>query len=347
MTAELNRVEALPVRKPGAPTKEPHGFAAPGVRLTCPSCSAELTSMVDHAVAPVGAGSATPVRWTAEAGVVAATLKALLASVVVAPGVEAPAVVAPGVEAPGVEAPAPVEVTSSSPKTPHLRLLPPAPEGPPAVDAVTTDDAEAEAPNRPQAVSTRRRRHGFFSRVLTMRTFRVERDVARGARDQDAAVTALLDGAATKGVVSLHHHRLPGRRAEVAHVAVGASGIFVIDARHLKEASRDLTGEAAGAPGADGLEDRRMTDAIATVGAQVAALRSTLAAVELDDVRVQGLLCLGGKDLLVAGADDEASEVRVVSLDDLTSLVTVTGLLTNDHRVTLIEFLRTQMTSSP
>ena len=345
MTPELNRVEALPVRKPGVPTDEPLGTAAPVVRLTCPSCSAELTSLVDHAIAPVQAGGAPPVTWTSEAAVVAATLKALRASIVVAPAVEAPAlvapvvapaVVAPAVVAPAVEAPAPVEDTSSSRKPSHLRLLPPSPQdlpdvdtAPDVADATPTEDVTVEAANQPPAVSTRRRRQGFFSRVLTVRTFRVERDVARGSRNHEAAVTALLDGAAGEGVLSLHHHRLPGRRAEVAHVAIGASGVFVIDVRHLKE-------------------DGRVPDAIATVRAQVAALRSTLAAVELHDVRVEGLLCLGGKNgaaVPAANAEaseaSEASEVRVVSPDDLTSLVTVTGPLTDDDRVTLIEFLRT------
>src|SRR6476661_6165291 len=129
MTPELNRVEALPVRKPGVPTDEPLGTAAPVVRLTCPSCSAELTSLVDNAIAPVQAGGAPPVTWTSEAAVVAATLKALRASIVVAPAVEAPALVAPA-----VEAPAPVEDTSSSRKPSHLRLLPPSPQDLPDID---------------------------------------------------------------------------------------------------------------------------------------------------------------------------------------------------------------------
>lgn len=361
MTSELNRVEPLPMRTPGAATDEVPDASAPVLRLTCPSCSAELTSMVDHAVAPAEDGKVSPVTWTTEAGVMAATLRALRASVAVTPGVESPR---------------PVEDTSSSPQTPYLRLVQPPLHADTSVDAPETsvdsagpgrpslngqptpralDEAHgdgttattdgAPAANRPQALATRRRRQGFFSRVLTVRTFRVERDAARGARDHDAAVTALLDRAAS-GVLSLHHHRLQGRRAEVAHVSVGTSGVFVIDARHLKGASRDLAPEAAAQSGADDLEDVRVADAMATIRAQVAVLRSALTAADLHDVRVQGLLCPSGKNLAASGAGGEGSEVRVVSLTDLGSLVTVAGPLTNDDRATLIELLKTQLTPS-
>lgn len=335
MTSELIRVEPLPIRTPGAAAEEPLGSSAPVLRLTCPSCSAELTSMVDHAIAPAADGKVSPLKWTTDATVVAATLKALRTSVAATPSVEAPT---------------PAEGTSSSPKAPHLRLVAPPLNGVAAVETpeptvVATVEAEDPATIRPQAIPTRRRRQGFFSRVLTVRTFRVERDVARGVRDHDAAVTAILDGAASE-VLSLHHHRLPGRRAEVAHVSIGASGVFVIDARHLKRASRDLAGEAAGAAGSDDNEDARVADAIATIRAQVAALRSALAAVELHDVRVEGLLCPGGKNVPAPRPASDASEVRVVALDDLTSLVTVAGPLTQEDRVTLVELLKTQLTPS-
>jgi hypothetical protein len=317
--------------------------------------------MVDHAIAPAQDGKVPPLTWTTEAAVVAATLNALRASAAMTPVVEAPT---------------PGEDTNSSPETPHLRLVPPPlpavraveasqprvdPTGPkrprsneqPAgrvVDAAkgdattaTTDDAPAA--NRPQELSTRRRRQGFFSRVLTVRTFRVERDAARGARDHDAAVASLLDGAASDAL-SLHHHRLPGRRADVAHVAIGASGVFVIDGRRLKPAPRDLAPGGAGTPGADGLEDALVADATATVRAQVAALRSVLAAADLPDVRVQGLLCPGRKNRAAPRTSSEAAGVRVVPLDELISLVTAAGPLANDDRVTLMELLKTHLTPS-
>jgi hypothetical protein len=79
----------------------------------------------------------------------------------------------------------------------------------------------------------------------------------------------------------------------------------------------------------------------------VAALRSILAVARLPDVRVEGLLCPGAKNLAALGAGGgEGSGVRVVSLDDLTSLITAAGPLTHDDRVTLIETLKTQLSPS-
>jgi hypothetical protein len=183
MTSELNRVEPLPKRTRGAATGEPLGPSAPVVPLTCPSCSAELTSMVDDAIAPAEDDKVPPVKWTTEAKVLAATLQALRAPVAVTPVVEAPR---------------PVEDTSSTPQTPHLRLVLPPPPAVSIVDtsattvdspragrprpneqptprtviaahgdsnASTTDDAGAV--NRARAFPARRRRQGLFSRVLT------------------------------------------------------------------------------------------------------------------------------------------------------------------------------------
>ena len=118
MATENIRREPLPVRMPGqAAEAEPASGAAPVTRLRCPSCSAEMTSVVEHAlVSDRGDG---PVRWTSEAEVMTATLRGLRESLA------------------SVSPPGGVEVTDALPTSseqPHLRLVPP------------VDEAGAEAP---------------------------------------------------------------------------------------------------------------------------------------------------------------------------------------------------------
>ncbi|MFC8501336.1 hypothetical protein ACFUC1_03185 [Pedococcus sp. NPDC057267] len=162
-------------------------------------------------------------------------------------------------------------------------------------------------------------------------------------REHDAAVTTLLDAATSDGVLALHHQRLPGRRAAVAHLAITASGIFVIDARHLQ--SRCAASQEVGDPtDLPYPADLRVGEAITRVRSQVAALRSALSAIELADVQVEGLVCTGSTRRLDSlRQDDEASGVRVVSLDGLNELLAVQGPLEGPDRATLHEFLTAQM----
>lgn len=53
---------------------------------------------------------------------------------------------------------------------------------------------------------------------------------ASGAKGE-RAVAARLARVTTKGVVSLHDRRIPGSKANIDHIAVGPSGIFVIDSK--------------------------------------------------------------------------------------------------------------------
>jgi hypothetical protein len=54
---------------------------------------------------------------------------------------------------------------------------------------------------------------------------------ARGARGEEL-VANRLDGLAPRGVLVLHDRRIPRTRANIDHIAVGAAGVFVIDAKH-------------------------------------------------------------------------------------------------------------------
>ena len=56
---------------------------------------------------------------------------------------------------------------------------------------------------------------------------------ATGARGERVVATR-LDPLASRGVITLHDRRIPGSRANIDHIAVAPSGIFVIDAKVRK-----------------------------------------------------------------------------------------------------------------
>ncbi|MFC8502501.1 hypothetical protein ACFUC1_09080 [Pedococcus sp. NPDC057267] len=321
MVPEVNRREPLPVRSPGHAV---HAEALTGdvtsvTRLRCPSCSAEMSSVVEHALGSDFRDG--PVRWTSEAEVVSATLRGLRASLTPAPS---PTAVVESMAAP------------SPPEQPHLRLVPPVdasreaevpapepgaepPAEPGAEPAAVPEPPVLEEPSTPdgRGPAARRRKHGFFARVLTVRTFRGEREQAKAARDHDARVESLLGAAADDGVLSLHHRRLPGRRGEVAHLAIGPAGVVVVHTRSLQD------------PNTAG-----------TVRAQVSAVRAELAAVSLDNVSVDGVLCTGGS---APSVESDTDDVLVVAPGDLGPLLAAPGPLSEEHRQTLHEFLSAQL----
>jgi hypothetical protein len=56
---------------------------------------------------------------------------------------------------------------------------------------------------------------------------------ATGARGEEI-VGAMLDRLAERSVHALHDRRIPGSRANIDHIAVASSGVFVIDAKRYK-----------------------------------------------------------------------------------------------------------------
>lgn len=66
---------------------------------------------------------------------------------------------------------------------------------------------------------------------------------AQGAAGE-RRVGELLDGLADEGVVALHDRRIPGTKANIDHIAVTASGVWVIDAKRYEGlvAKKDVGG---------------------------------------------------------------------------------------------------------
>jgi hypothetical protein len=85
-----------------------------------------------------------------------------------------------------------------------------------------------------------RRRPGTEVFTIGTRLTRVTR--AMRLRDADRAIIAageerlggILDSLADRGVRVLHDRRIPRSRANIDHIAVGAAGVFVIDAKRYK-----------------------------------------------------------------------------------------------------------------
>ena len=100
-----------------------------------------------------------------------------------------------------------------------------------------------------------------------------------------------LDSLAAVGVVALHDRLIPGSKANIDHLAITPSGVWVIDAKRYKGqvAKKDLGGWFS--------TDLRLyvgrrdcTKLVSAMGKQVAAVRKALGA-EWEDVPVRPALC--------------------------------------------------------
>ena len=57
---------------------------------------------------------------------------------------------------------------------------------------------------------------------------------AAGAKGE-RAVGQTLDGLADQGIVTLHDRRIPGTKANIDHIAIAPSGIYVIDTKYREK----------------------------------------------------------------------------------------------------------------
>ena len=121
---------------------------------------------------------------------------------------------------------------------------------------------------------------------------------ARGASGEEQVARSLakyLDSS----VVVLHDRRIPGSRANIDHMAIARSGVWVIDAKRYKgkvAISRPLFGEAKLT-----IAGRDRTKLVAGVAHQVAVVERALADIDAD-VLVHGALCFVDADLPLLGA---------------------------------------------
>jgi hypothetical protein len=105
-----------------------------------------------------------------------------------------------------------------------------------------------------------------------------------------------LDGLASAGVMALHDRRLPGTTANIDHLAIAFTGVWVIDAKRYtgQVATKDVGGWFS----SDvrlyvGRHDRR--NLVAGMAKQVDAVRTALGA-DCADVPVRPMLCFVDTD---------------------------------------------------
>jgi hypothetical protein len=120
---------------------------------------------------------------------------------------------------------------------------------------------------------------------------------ARGARGEEHVAKCLakyLDG----GVIVLHDRRTPGSRANIDHIAVAPSGVWVIDSKRYKgkvAVSKPLFGKAKLT-----IAGRDKTKLVEGLAKQVALIETVMAELA-PGVPVRGALCFVDADLPLVG----------------------------------------------
>lgn len=165
---------------------------------------------------------------------------------------------------------------------------------PPATarDASTNDGEAAATKQSVPAIRASAARSSLSPREPSHETAWV-----RGA-EAEAAVAAALARRCRSDVVFLHDRRLPGRHANIDHLAVAPSGVRVIDTKRYRGKAtikRPLLG-----PSRLIIDHRDRTSLIDGLDRQVQAVRVIVATLDAD-VPIRGALCMVDTDLPLVG----------------------------------------------
>lgn len=122
----------------------------------------------------------------------------------------------------------------------------------------------------------------------------------RGGVGEQTVAAALERRTAQGPAIVLHDRRMPGGRGNIDHVAVAATGVYVIDAK----SHHGKVGVARPLFGAPKLliAGRDRTKLLDGLERQIAVVRDALAATGHPDVPVRGVLCFTNADLPLLGA---------------------------------------------
>lgn len=137
---------------------------------------------------------------------------------------------------------------------------------------------------------------------------------ASGARGEELLGARLAD-LTQKGVRLLHDRRIPGTRANIDHIAVGPTGVYVIDAKRYEGRRPSLRVEGGLLrPRVEKLlvGSRDCTRLVEGVHRQVGLVRSALDAGPLTDVPVHGTLCFIEADWPLIGGSFVIADVAVL-----------------------------------
>lgn len=112
----------------------------------------------------------------------------------------------------------------------------------------------------------------------------------RSGADGERAVGARLDKLRPAGVLTLHDRRVPGRRANIDHIAVSPAGVFVID-------TKNVAGKVTATRNSLRVAGRRRDGMLTGVQGQIAVVRRALGDQPLPAGVVHGVLCFTRADL--------------------------------------------------
>lgn len=200
-------------------------------------------------------------------------------------------------------------------------MEPPAPNG--KAGASARREHERRKASREARVRERHPRIGGV--ILTLQDApQHERSWSRGAGGEELVEQAL--DKRCPDVPVLHDRRIPGFRANIDHVAIAASGIWVIDTKRYKgklQVSKPLFGRSTLKIG--GRDKTKLVDGLAK---QVELVAAAIADTELD-VPVRGCFCFVDTDLPLFGAQT-INGLRIFGRRGLCKQLNATGGLTTD-----------------
>lgn len=117
----------------------------------------------------------------------------------------------------------------------------------------------------------------------------------RGDLGEKAVAARLEDLTAGTNTILLHNRRMPRGRGDIDHIAIGPSGVYVIDTKRRK-GKVEIRKPWFGAPKLF-INRRDCTSLIDGLERQIAAVRTVLEANGRSDVRIRGALCFREADL--------------------------------------------------
>jgi Nuclease-related domain len=137
---------------------------------------------------------------------------------------------------------------------------------------------------------------------------------ATGARGEEI-VGAMLDRLTERGVHVLHDRRIPGGPANIDHIAVAASGVFVIDAKHYKGQPRLRVDGGLFRPRIERLfvAGRDRTNLAAGVHKQMGLITRALGLDSDVEVPIVGKLCFVEADWPLLGGSFSVQDVEALS----------------------------------
>jgi hypothetical protein len=118
---------------------------------------------------------------------------------------------------------------------------------------------------------------------------------AQGAAAERAVADSLAKRTTSDSVIMLHNRRMPGGRGDIDHIAVVASGVWVIDTKDWA-GKVEIDSPWSGSPRLR-IRGRDRTRLIDGLERQIAAVRTVLDRGGYEPIAVQGALCFTKADL--------------------------------------------------